>query len=97
MPAYVIADVDVHDPDRYADYRGESTATVAEHGGRWLVRGGAVETMEGDWQPGRVVVIEFPTMEAARGWWDSERYEAAKAIRRSASTGSIVFVEGYEG
>ncbi len=96
MPAYVIADVTVNDPDRYADYRAESTATVAEHGGRWLVRGGDSEVAEGDWEPGRLVVIEFPSMEALRGWYESERYQAAIKIRQAASTGSIVFVEGAE-
>jgi uncharacterized protein (DUF1330 family) len=97
MPAYVIADIDVHDPDAYAPYRAESTATVAEHGGRWVVRGGAHEVAEGDWRPGRLVVIEFPSMEAARGWYESERYRAAAEVRRAASTGSVVFVEGAEG
>jgi uncharacterized protein (DUF1330 family) len=94
MPAYVIADIDVHDPERYAAYREESTATVAEHGGRWLVRGGRWEVAEGDWRPARLVVIEFPDAAAAWAWYRSDRYRAAAEVRRAASTGSVVVVEG---
>jgi uncharacterized protein (DUF1330 family) len=96
MPAYVIADVTVHDPDGYAEYAKENNATVPEHGGRFIVRGGPVEVAEGDWDPGRVVVIEFPSMEDLKAWWNSDRYQAAAEIRRANSTGKILFVEGYE-
>jgi len=97
MPAYLIADVTVHDPDGYAEYAKENTATVPEYGGRFIVRGGACEVAEGDWEPGRVVVIEFPSMEALKSWWNSERYQAAAEIRRANSTGRILFVEGHDG
>lgn len=97
MPAYLIGDVTVHDPDGYAEYVKENTATVPEFGGRFLVRGGAHEVVEGDWDPGRVVVIEFPSMDDLRAWWNSDRYQAAAEIRRANSTGSIVFVEGFGG
>jgi uncharacterized protein (DUF1330 family) len=94
MPAYLIGDVTVHDSDGYAEYVKENTATVPEFGGRFLVRGGSHEVAEGDWQPGRVVVIEFPSMDDLKAWWNSDRYQAAAEIRRANSTGSIVFVEG---
>jgi uncharacterized protein (DUF1330 family) len=94
MPAYMIADVKVHDPDAYARYRELSSASVERHGGRFVVRGGAHEVMEGDWDPGRLVVIEFDDREAARAWWVSEDYREAAEIRRSASLGRFVLVEG---
>ncbi|MCW3063546.1 MAG: hypothetical protein JWN32_718 [Solirubrobacterales bacterium] len=94
MPAYLIADVEVHDPDAYARYRELSSESVARHGGRWIVRGGAHEVVEGDWEPGRLVVIEFDDMNAARAWWSSEDYRAAAEIRRGASVGRFVLVEG---
>jgi uncharacterized protein (DUF1330 family) len=94
MPAYVIADITVNDPDAYARYRELSTASVARHGGRFLVRGGAHEILEGDWRPSRLVVIEFDDMDAARAWWTSDDYREAAEVRRSASVGSVVLVEG---
>ena len=95
MPAYVIADVgEIHDAEAYARYRELSTASVALHGGRWVVRGGAHEVLEGDWEPGRLVVIEFDDVDAARAWWDSEDYREAAEVRRGASVGSLVLVEG---
>ena len=94
MPAYVIVDVNVHDPEGYAEYRQLSGASVAQYGGQFLVRGGAVEVAEGDWQPGRFVVIQFPSMEQAKTWYNSPEYTAARAIRQRYSTGNLLFVEG---
>ena len=94
MPAYLIADVDVQDPEGYARYRELSSASVARHGGRWVVRGGEHETLEGDWDPGRLVVIEFDDADAARAWWNSEDYREAAAVRQAASVGRFVLVEG---
>jgi uncharacterized protein (DUF1330 family) len=94
MPAYVIADIDVKDPDAYARYRELSGPSVARHGGRFIVRGGEHETLEGDWHPHRLVLIEFDDIEAARVWWDSDDYREAAEVRRSASTGSLVLVDG---
>ena len=96
MPAYVIGDVTVHDPDGYAEYAKSNTQTVPEFGGRFIVRGGEHEVAEGDWEPGRLVVIEFPSMQQLQAWWNSDRYQAAAEIRRANSTGSIVFVEGAD-
>lgn len=94
MPAYVIVDVQVHDPEGYAEYRQLSGASVEQYGGQFLVRGGAVEVVEGDWQPGRFVVIQFPSMEQAKTWYNSPEYTTARAIRQRYSTGKLMFVEG---
>lgn len=94
MPAYVIVDIDIHDPEDYEYYKQLATPTIPEHDGHYIVRGGKVDILEGDWSPGRLVILEFPTVERAREWWSSETYSRAKVIRhRSASTKMIV-VEG---
>ena len=96
MPkCYVIGDVTVHDPERYPDYSSQTESTLEPFGGRFIVRGPEVQQLEGEWSPGRVVVIEFPDRESAQGWWDSEAYEAIKPIRREASTGNLILVDGY--
>lgn len=94
MAAYVIANVRVTDPGRYEDYRRLVTGTVSKHGGRFLARGGRVEVLEGDWQPERLVILEFPSMEQARAWWDSPDYAEARAIRQAASEGTLLILEG---
>jgi uncharacterized protein (DUF1330 family) len=94
MAAYVIADVDVTDPERYKDYSAHTSESIAKHGGRWVARGGATHVLEGDWEPGRIVVIEFPSVDAAREWFDSDGYQELAAIRREASTARILVVEG---
>lgn len=95
MPrAYVIADLDVIDPEAFARYRELSTAAAAEHGARFLVRGGASQVLEGDRQPGRLVVLEFDDVETARRWYASAQYTQARAVRESAATASLVLVEG---
>jgi uncharacterized protein (DUF1330 family) len=94
MPAYLIADVTVNDPDAYARYRDLSSVSVPRHGGRWVVRGGDHEVLEGDWTPGRLVVIEFDDADAARAFWNSEDYREAAEVRRAASVGNFVLVEG---
>ena len=95
MPAYVIADVhEVRDQDALIEYRRRNTDAVANHGGRFVVRGGAIEALEGSWEPLRMVVIEFPDTAAARAWWDSEEYAPLKRMRQDASDTNIVLVEG---
>ena len=94
MAAYVIADVTVKDPETYAEYRKHVPATVAKYGGRFLVRGGSHEPLEGAWRPGRVVVLEFPDMAAARAWYNSREYGPLLKLRQSASTGHLILVEG---
>ena len=95
MPAYVIADVrGVRDRDALAEYRRRNTDAVANHGGRFVVRGGEAQLLEGSWDTLRMVVIEFPDTAAARAWWESEEYAPLKEMRRDASDTNIVLVEG---
>ena len=94
MAAYVIADVTVTDPATMEAYRKLVPATLAKYGGRFLVRGGAHQAVEGDWKPNRLVILEFPTMEQARRWYDSEEYREPKALRLKAGRTHLVMVEG---
>ena len=95
MPAYVIGDVrDAWDAEALAEYRRRNTDAVARHGGRFIVRGGGVQLLEGAWDTRRIVVMEFPDVAAARGWYESEDYAPLKALRRSASDTNIILVKG---
>jgi len=96
MPGYVIADVDVQDQETYEEYKQLVPASLEPYDGRFLVRGGEVERLEGEWEPHRVVVLEFPSLEHARGWYESEQYAAAKALRQRASVGSLLLVHGVD-
>lgn len=92
---YVIAQIaEIHDHDSYARYRELTQQTVAEHEGRFIVRGGAAERVEGVGDCGRVVVIEFPSIATAKAWYGSAEYQAALALRLAASTGTVMLVEG---
>ena len=97
MTAYVIAEVEVTDPEAYKAYAAAVPATIAQYGGRFLARGGAAEVLEGEWPQRRRVIIEFPSVEAARAWWDSREYERPKAMRRAASKGRLILLEGFGG
>lgn len=94
MKAYVVVDVTITDPVRYEDYKKLTPGSLQPFEGKFLVRGGATETLEGDWHPGRFVVLEFPSMAKAKGWWSSEGYAPAKALRQSASKTRMIVVEG---
>ena len=94
MSAYLIADVEIHDPDVYAEYRRQVLPLIQKHGGRFVVRGGAHEVLEGEWKPQRLVIIEFPDMAALKGWYRSPEYAKLIELRQGASRGSIVAVEG---
>ncbi|MCZ6695205.1 MAG: DUF1330 domain-containing protein [Acidobacteria bacterium] len=94
MAGYVIIDVKITDPERYQEYRTLAAATLEAYGGRYLARGGKAETLEGDWDTGRIVVLEFDSIERARAWWASEEYSAPKAVRQSASVTRMILVEG---
>ena len=96
MPAYVIVDVTVTDQATMDEYRKQVPATLAKYGGRFLVRGGAHQTIEGSWKPNRLVVLEFPSMEQAKRWYDSEEYREPKALRLRAGTANLVMVEGIQ-
>jgi uncharacterized protein (DUF1330 family) len=94
MAAYLIVQVDVTDPEAYAEYRKQVPPTLAAYDGKFLVRGGAMQRLEGDWPYERVVVIEFPSLERAMAWYDSPAYRAPKALRQSASRANLIVVEG---
>lgn len=97
MKGYLIANVDVTDPDAYVAYRLRTPDIIARHGGRFLVRGGEVTPLEGEMKPGRLVVLEFDSVEAAKAFYHSPDYQAVIPIRTSASTGDLVIVEGFDG
>ena len=94
MAAYVLAEIEITDPDGYREYTAIVPATIAKYGGRFLVRGGAAEVLEGDWPQRRRVLLEFPSFEAAKQWWDSPEYEKPKAMRQAASDGRLILMEG---
>ena len=95
MKAYIIVDVSIHNRERYEDYKKLTPQSLVPFDGRFVVRGGDTETLEGDWKPGRIVVLEFPSKEKARAWWASETYAPAKAIRQSAAHTKMILVEGF--
>ena len=94
MAAYIIADVTVTDPAAMEEYRKRVPATLAKYGGRFVVRGGNHQTLEGDWKPNRLVIIEFPSLEQARRWYDCEEYREPKAMRLRAGRTNFVMVDG---
>lgn len=96
MPAYVIGQVEVTDPDAYAEYRRRVPASLEKYGGRFLVRGGEMAVLEGDWQPPRVVVLEFPSLQAARDWYASAEYAHAKEAREGAAHLRLLAVQGAD-
>jgi uncharacterized protein (DUF1330 family) len=96
MPAYVIVETDIHDPEQYERYKAASPDAVHSGGGRFLVRGGELAVFEGDWNPSRLVILEFPDLEAAKRWYVSNEYEAAKGLRQGAAHLRMVAVQGLD-
>ena len=96
MPAYVIAEIQVNDPAKYEGYKKLTPGTLSMYGGKFIVRGGKTETLEGDWNPERIVVLEFPNLEKAKAWWNSEEYAPAKALRQRTSYTKMLVVPGFE-
>jgi len=97
MPAYVILNVEIRDPSQYDVYKNMAPSSVQAFGGRYLVRGGAVDVLEGRWWPRRVVVLEFPNRRSAHDWWNSSEYADAKALRQSVAYTEMIVVEGVPG
>ena len=96
MSAYIVVKVDVKDPEGFADYRAMVQASLEGYGGKYLVRGGAVESLEGAWEPSRLVVIEFDSAEQAKRWWDSDEYREARNLRQATADTKMIVVEGYD-
>ena len=94
MRGYVVVNITVRDSARYEEYKRLATPTVSSYGGRYVARGGAVDVREGRWSPTRLVILEFPSVERARAWWDSPEYAPAKAIRQSCANTQLVITEG---
>lgn len=94
MPAYVVVEIAVHDAQTYERYKQLAPPSIMAYGGRYLVRGGATEALEGTWSPPRFVMLEFPSAERARAWWSSPEYAPAKALRQASAETRMLLVEG---
>jgi uncharacterized protein (DUF1330 family) len=96
MPAYVIVEITITDPKEYEEYKKLTPASIAAFDGRFVVRGAKTESLEGDWNPERIVVLEFPSVERAKEWWNSEQYTKAKVIRQRSAYTKMLVVEGVD-
>ncbi len=94
MPAYVIVETDIHDPEQYEHYKAASPAAVVAGGGHFVARGGELAVLEGDWNPKRLVILEFEDLEAVKRWYESPGYQEAKKLREGAANLNMVAVEG---
>jgi uncharacterized protein (DUF1330 family) len=94
MPGYVIVEIEVLDPAGYEEYKNQAGATVVAYGGKYIVRGGATETLEGDWKPKRLVVLEFESVQRAKDWWNSQEYRELKKMRQRTAHAKMIVVEG---
>ena len=94
MAAYVVVNIEITDPDRYAEYIKAAPPSIARFGGRYIVRAGRTRTLEGTFQPKRFVMLEFDTYEQAIAWWESDDYAPAKAMRQASATTDLIVVEG---
>ncbi|HVF39870.1 MAG TPA: DUF1330 domain-containing protein [Gemmatimonadaceae bacterium] len=94
MPAYIVTQLTVLDPEPYERYRKLAPPTIAQYGGKYLIRGGHTETLEGTWLPKRFVILEFPDLEAARAWWSSPEYAALKSVRHECAETEMLLAEG---
>jgi uncharacterized protein (DUF1330 family) len=96
MSAYAIVEIDVTDPVGYEDYKNQASATVHQYGGKYIVRGGKTEVLEGDWQPKRIVILQFPSMERAKEWLHCEEYREPRKLRHKTAKTNMVVVEGFD-
>jgi uncharacterized protein (DUF1330 family) len=94
MAAYIVVQVDVKDPVRYEAYKKMVPSSFEKYGGRFIVRGGKTQTLEGTWAPQRFVIVEFPSLEQANAWWASPEYAAAKALRQATASTQMIVAEG---
>ena len=94
MPAYVIVEIEVTDPVGYEEYKKRASATVLQHGGKYIVRGGASEVLEGDWKPKRIVILQFDSTERAKEWLNCEEYREPRAMRHRTAKTNMILVDG---
>lgn len=97
MSAYIIVEITIANAEEYEEYKKLTPATIAAYDGRFVVRGGATETLEGDWRPERIVVLEFPNVQRAKEWWESPEYAEAKRIRQRTAETRMIVIEGVHG
>ena len=96
MPAYVIVEIDIEDHTIYDEYKKLTPAAIAAYDGRFVVRGAKTECLEGDWNPERIVVLEFPSVERAKEWWSSPEYTKAKLLRQQSAKTKMILMQGVE-
>jgi uncharacterized protein (DUF1330 family) len=96
MPAYIIVHVNVIDPMLYDEYKSMTLETIQAYQGKFLARGGKTEVLEGDTKPQRVVILEFPSYELAKGWWGSDAYAGPKALRQQSAQTNMILIEGWD-
>jgi uncharacterized protein (DUF1330 family) len=94
VAAYVIVEIDIVDPAGYEEYKKLAGATVERYGGKYVVRGGAAETLEGDWDPKRIVVLQFGSMQRAKDWLNCEEYREPRKMRHRTAKTKMIVVEG---
>lgn len=94
MPAYVIVEIEIHDPVAYEEYKKLTPASISAYDGKFVVRGGITECVEGNWNPQRIVVLKFPSVERAKEWWQSEEYAEAKTTRQRSAKTKMLIVQG---
>ncbi|MFL5805079.1 MAG: DUF1330 domain-containing protein [Roseiflexaceae bacterium] len=94
MSAYVVVEIEVLDQERYETYKQLAPPSIAQYGGRYVARGGEVTTLEGTWSPKRLVILEFPSVDQAKAWWDSTEYAEAKALRQAVARTQMIVVAG---
>jgi uncharacterized protein (DUF1330 family) len=94
MPGYLVLESEITDPEKYETYKQMAGSSIERYGGRYLVRGGNPQVLEGDWSPKRVVILEFSSVEQAKAWFNSPEYAPAKALRKQAARIKMVAVEG---
>ena len=94
MPAFVVVQITVQDPATYERYKELAPPSIGQYGGRYIARGGSTQVLEGSWNPTRLVILEFPTLERARAWWASPEYAEAKALRQKCAATEMLLLEG---
>ena len=94
MSAYVVAEIEVDNPEGYEEYKKLAPTPITAYGGKYIARGGIVKNLEGDWQPNRIVILEFESVEKAKKWLDSEEYREARSLRHKYATTNMIVVEG---
>lgn len=94
MPAYILVEIEIHNPELYEEYKQLTPASISEYQGRFIVRGGKTKILEGSYENKRRVILEFPSFQIAASWWCSEDYTKARKIREKAATTNMILLEG---